>query len=65
MGIMEKLSDMRHKKLDESCHVKSKAEVKKTKEQKTLKKTVEKQDKEFDEAVELLNSCGMIVEAKS
>jgi hypothetical protein len=57
MGIMEKLSDMRRKKLDESCHVKSKAEVKKPKE--------EKPDKKFEEAVELLNSCGMIVEAKS
>jgi hypothetical protein len=32
MGIMEKLSDMRRKKLDERCHVKSKAEVKKPKE---------------------------------
>lgn len=59
MGIMEKLSDMRRKKLDESCHVESKAEVKKTKEQKKEK------DEKFDAAVELLNSCGMIVEAKS
>lgn len=63
MGIMEKLSDMRRKKLDESCHVESKAEVKKTKEQK--KEKDEKKDEKFDAAVELLNSCGMIVEAKS
>ena len=60
MGIMEKLSDMRRKKLDESCHAEPKAEVKKPDE----KKPGKKQDKEFDEAVELLNSCGMIVEVK-
>lgn len=57
---MEKLSDMRRKKLDESCHVKSKAEVKKPDEQKPEKK----RDKKFEEAVELLNSCGMIIESK-
>lgn len=64
MGIMEKLSDMRHKRLDESCHVKTKAEVKKPEEKKQAKKEDKKQDEKFDAAVELLNSCGMIVEAK-
>ena len=59
---MEKLSDMRRKKLDESCNAKPKAEVKKPDEKKPDEK---KHDKKFDEAVELLNSCGMIVEAKS